>query len=248
MLRNYSFRDELRREVERLPLPPEDQWVPTHAEAGPRSFVALTIVAAAIVAAIAVAAAGSRLEDGPAAQQPVLVTLPPRPTVVNGVGIERVPVIYQNTRFNYNLVLPAWFRHGTLSAGTDAAAGPLERQLITARSEAEEARFVGTQFLPWDLIVEVWDRGGKRTEEWVANFGCPDPSKGANPCVLETTKIHGTQATVATRAGPPRARIYLIEHGDQLLVLRYAIGAESDRPAEVSEATLETIITSLGLP
>ncbi len=52
---------------------------------------------------------------------------------------------------------------------------------------------------------------------------------------------------MGTRGAPLAGKIYVIDRGDQVLVLRYGIGDESNRPPDVTEATLEEIIRSLGL-
>ncbi len=67
-------------------------------------------------------------------------------------------------------------------------------------------------------------------------------------CALTTMRIHGTEVLVGTRSAPLAGKIYLVDRGDQLLVLRYGIGDESNRPADVTETTLDQIIDSLGLP
>lgn len=245
-----GFRQVLRREVDAIPLPPEDKWVPAVASAWFGAGL-LVIGAAAFAVLLGVAVLSiARSRESPAAQEPARVTPPARPTVINSIGNAPLPNLYRNTRFNYNLVLPAWFHETPVSLGTATAIpGLLERKLFTARSEADETRFAGGQFLPWDLIVEVYQRGDRSVEEWAGTLGCNRSGPaGASTCVLTTTRIHGTEVLVGTRSAPLAGKIYLVNRGDQLLVLRYAMGDESNRPADVTQATLDQIIESLGLP
>ncbi len=241
-----SFRQVLRREVDAIPLPAEDEWVPRGASGG---VGALALVAGATAVALllgVVTLSGARIPQSPAAEEPARVTPPARPTVVDGRKISPVPNLYRDLQFNYNLVLPAWFHESQAVAGLPSEPTLLERKIFTARSDADEARF--GQFRPWDLFVEVYRREGRSLEEWAGALGCDRSGPvGASTCAVTPTRIRGAEAVVGTRGAPLAGKIYVIDRGDQVLVLRYGIGDESNRPPDVTEATLEEIIRSLGL-
>jgi len=261
MLRDYNFVDALRREVDRIALPPESEWSPKASTGrGLWSLAALAIgsLAVAAVALSVVTTDGAAAGAGEVLRRTIGVvplvlqprpTPPVRPTVIEGGRrVLPVPNEYRNTQFRYNLVVPAWF-HQTPIAVADSVPGLLHRAVFTARDEAAEARFAGGRFLPWDLIVEVYQRGDRTSEQWAGDLGCNRSGPaGASTCALTPTQIHGTPAIVGTRSAPLTGKMYLIERGDQILVLRYVLGDESNRPQDVTEATLDQIIGSLGLP
>jgi hypothetical protein len=249
-----GFRQMLHRQVDAITLPPEDTWVPRVASSaiGPWVLVSGLVAIAFVVGVVAIG--GVRLPEIPAAQEPARVTPPARPTTIDGHTDIPLPNAYRNTQFNYNLVLPAWFHETRYPGGAPPNTPLLQQKVFTARDDADEARLAssvnsrGGLVLPWDLVVEVYQRGGRSLEEWAGMLGCDRSGPvGTSTCALTTTRVHGTDALVGTRSSPSAGKIYLIERGDQVLVLRYVLGDESDRPADVSEATLEQIIASLGL-
>lgn len=261
MLRDYNFGDALRREVDRIALPPESEWSPKASSSrGLRSLAALAIgsLAVAAVALSVVTTDGAAAGAGEVLRRTIGIvplvlqprpTPPVRPTVIEGGRrLSPVPNLYRNIEFNYNLVVPAWFHETRINQELRLPL-VLDRVVFTARDEAAEARFAGGQFLPWDLIVEVYQRGDRTTQQWAGDLGCNRSGPaGASTCALTPTQIHGTPAIVGTRSAPLAGKMYLIERGDQILVLRYDLGDENNRPQDVTEATLDQIIGSLGLP
>lgn len=241
-----SFRQVLRREIDAIPLPPEARWVPATGSRGLPAWIGVAIATVALVLG-AVAIRESRQAQGPAAQQPAAVTPPSRPTIVDSRGISPLRNAYRNTRFSYNLLLPAWFHEAPKVALLPSEPNLLDRTIFTARTDADEARFA--QLRPWDLIVEVYRREGRSLEDWAGALGCDRSGPvGASTCTMTTTRLGGAPAVVGTRSEPQAGKIYLVDPGEQILVLRYALGDESDRPADVTEATLDGIVSSLGLP
>ncbi len=248
MLRDYNFRDALRREVDRVALPREDEWIPEiSSERGP--WPVLATIGAIMMAAVLVILIEARPTESPVAQQPAVVTPPSRPTTLpGGIGLVPLPIMYHNEQFNYNLVVPAWF-HQTASTGSPSSPSLLGSVVFTARSEADEAQFSRGQLHPWDLIVEVYRRGDLSVEQWAANLGCGASGQTASrTCGSAPSVINGVHMLVVTYADPMPGKMYLVERGEQLLVLRYNLGDESNRPQDVTQLTLDQIITSLGLP
>lgn len=216
----------------------------------PASGVVVLAVAAAVVvlAALGTARFLSELRDAGS----VAATPPAGPSATDRRDVP-VPVAHRNTRFGYDLVLPASFRRSE-------AETPLvtlwprrpeldTREIFTARSPEQERPFAGAPVLPWDLIVEVYERKGATTETWAAWLGCPigQPPPGTSPCTYEHTTLAGTPALVATIGDPLPGKMYLVDRGDRLLVLRYGLGTDSNRPQGVTAETLERIVHSLGL-
>src|SRR6266508_6522499 len=121
--------------------------------------------------------------------------MPARPTVINGIGIAPLPNLYRNTRFGYNLVVPAWFHEANAGVGLPSEPALLERKIFTARTEAEGTRFAGGQFKPWDLIVEVYRREGRSLDEWAGALGCDRSGPVQAPtCAMTSTRIRGADA------------------------------------------------------
>lgn len=223
------------RELDRLPLPAPDLWVPAaRAPRPPRAVMMLGALVAAVVLGIA---GGLALREARSITPPAAATPVPSVGAVQGGATQ----ISLNSDLNYYIVLPAQWRRSEAERIVPSDKGLLlDRKVFTARTQGEEAHFVGSQFLPWDLFVEIWDRGGQSAEDWAHDrFACADG------CTAIVTRINGTTAWVII-VGPPLAgRVYVIERGDRLLVLRYGIGDESNRPADVTEETLQQIINSL---
>jgi hypothetical protein len=255
MSRDHLLHEAFTRELDAVPVPPPERWVPG-AKRGVRvpTFVLIAMVgvtALALVAGSAVREFRMMRESavggsGPAATPTVApatapVTFPPAyPTFIGDQGFAPLPRLAQNTSVPYNLLLPAWFRHSEAEEIAPRPAGLQTIEVFTARTREEEARFLGRDPVPWDLVVETWTRGSRTAEDWArSTYRC------AQTCSLSQTRINGVAALVATMPGH---KVYLIERGDRLIVLRYAVGTEAERPRETSEATLDRIINSLGLP
>jgi hypothetical protein len=113
--------------------------------------------------------------------------------------------------------------------------------------------------VPWDVVIEVWQRRDLSAEEWATTFGCGDASSQVVPCNVTRAelprwvhRITAIPAVLATPTAPVRGKTYdktyVLERGDELIVFRYAVGDERDRPADVTASVLEEIIGSIGLP
>ncbi len=206
-----------------------------------RGPLASTAVAAAVLLVLVAALGAGRLVNEVRGAAGSHASPPVRPTVTAGHAIAPLPNEHRNTRFGYSLLIPAWFRHSEAEAGYPAQPGLRGVEIFTARTASEERTFAGGRFLPWDLIVEVWDRGGMSAEQWARTwYGCADG------CTVSQTILRGLPTVRAARDAPPAGRIYLVERGDLLVVLRYGLGEESTRPADVSEAILDQIVRSVG--
>jgi len=208
--------DRLVRDIERLPVPSEDVWVPTQIHRRPRPFImALGIFAALLVGVVvgdtllsARSTLASRANRGPAS--------------------ETSPLPSANARFGYVLLLPSGWRPSEAERTLASEAVLLERQVFTARSVADESRFVGSQFLPWDLFAEVWDGGNKSPEEWARRW-CSDP------CDVLLSSANGAREAIASVQSPMPGRVYVFQHGSTVLVLRYGLGDNTNRPTAVTE-------------
>lgn len=251
-----GFRQVLRREADRISLPDESRWVPPQSVRTSATGSAAIVGIALVVLLGVVALREARIAESPVAQAPAKPTPPSRPTMVDGSLIAPLPNVYRNTQFN--LVLPAWFHETPAPAGIPSDPALIDRRVFSARTDGRVAP-VG-EFLPWDLIVEVYRRDGRSLADWVVALGCrPAVPTGDGSCISEPRVIRGATAVVATRsvrnARSAAAdtfvvdrKTYVVDRGDQVLVLRYYVGNESDRPTDVNEATLQTIVDSLGLP
>jgi hypothetical protein len=218
---------------------------------GRRSLVTdVAVVVAAVALLLGGTFAGRLLNDARsgAATQPSS-TPDPAEGNVGGPLVAPPPNLVQNPRFGYNLTLPFWFRKSPDAEGAFAQhpglqrAGLLSVEVYTSRTSEQEqdAATAGRQFRPWDLYIEVWERQGRSAEEWARSwYGC------ASECTLTDTVLRGAPGVIATFGGSTRGKAYLLERGDQLLVLGYTIGSENDLRG-TSEAMLEQIITSIGL-
>lgn len=234
MLRERSLHELFARELDRLPLPAPKLWIPPARAQGP-SRVAM--VAALMAAVVLGTAAAFVLREARRTGPPAAATPVPAASAVQS-GATRISL---NGDLNYYIVLPAHWRRSEAERIVPSDAGLLDRKVFTARTRDEEAPFVGSQFLPWDLIVEVWDRGVRSAEDRArARYACADG------CTVTTVRLNGIPAVVIIKGPPLVGRVYLIERGDRLLVLRYGIGDESNRPRDVTEETLQQIISSLG--
>lgn len=56
------------------------------------------------------------------------------------------------------------------------------------------------------------------SRSWRARYAC------AETCALSTSQLNEAAALVASYAPPLAGRVYLIERGDHLVVLRYSVG------------------------
>lgn len=239
MLPQSSLEAIFERDLEQLPLPDADRWVPKEQ----RDLVPVAAVAAFAIFLIVGLLTVAGLRD-----QLVLASPPVRPTSSGGRVIGPLPNDYRNAEFGYNLTVPAWLRVSALPPANAAAKGLLQSVRFTGRS-AEQERAVAAATGPtatpsWDLVIEVWQRDALGAEQWaVQHDGC------ATGCALGSTAIHGTSAVTAVWTEPTGTTVhaFYFERGPNILVLRYAVGAEADRPQDVTPELLDQVVRSIGL-
>ena len=273
MLPELSIERVFQRELDSLPLPEEQIWVPSR-RARHAGVVASAVIGAAFV--LVLAAAGLIRDASGAASQPRGATstpsaLPSRPTCASPSGasgrcVLLVPNAPRNPAFFYNLTIPGQWRETQMPAGTEPfvrdlrSAVPsltapflLDRHVFTARPEREWVALTTVNMAPaWDLDVQVWDRQGRSAQEWSLTFGPCDHSVanfGGTGCDEKTETIRSVTAVVTTVSSISgfRAVSYYLERGDQMLILRYWTEPNVAPPAGVTDAALEGIVHSIGL-
>jgi len=274
MFPELSIERVFRRELDSLPLPAEQLWVPNRRTRTP-TLVAVSVGAAALFLAF-VAADLVREASGAAAQPRGVASTPPslqprascaaEPLGGNGRCVTRLPTIVRNPAFGYNLTIPGEWRETQMPPGTEpfvrdrTSASPaliapflLDRHVFTARSPQEWVLTTTPNLAPaWDLDIQVWDRQGRTALEWSRTFGPCDPAVpvyGTSGCALRTETIHGGSfvvTTVSTFRGPQTTSYYL-ERGDQMMILRYWSDPNATPPPGVTDATLEGIVHAIGL-
>jgi hypothetical protein len=242
----------LRRELDSLPLPPEEKWLPGRDRGAPWSTAAW-VIAGALLIAIALVG-GPFLRDWRAAQgegtaaRPTPLVLP---TVVNGIGVSPLRHVLRNTTLGYNILLPANWRES--ARGQSPGPDPLlvGRATYTAHSpEAEDAllqkfghlRLERFPTLPWDITVELWSRGGLGPLDWAKAQG-----RCSATCTIGSTQINGTSFLTTVEAATGTHTFY-VERGDRVLVFLYVVGSAAEQPEGVTRDTLEQIVRSVGLP
>jgi hypothetical protein len=269
MLPELNIERVFRRELDALPVPAEQLWVPNRTTRS-SAIVAMAVAGAAIVLALA---AGTLIREasGAATQPRGAVTAPsslPAPSTcsapafgANGRCMTLVPNAVQNPAFGYNLTIPGDWREVQMPQGTEpfvrdrVNASPsltgrflLDRRVFTARS-AQEWSAAGVLAPAWDFDVQVWDRQGLTAIEWARAFPCDDPSitLGTTNCVQESETIRGVTAVVTTvYSFRWHVTSYYLERGDRMLILRY-LYSETNQPPGVTEETLREIVRSIGL-
>lgn len=246
MLPELSIERVFRRELDALPIPAEFLWVPVRSDAG-GTFVRRTalIVATALLVGGAVFAVNDARESGVAGPgsratvQPRLTCLP------NGVCIAPVPILVRSPELGYNLWLPGDWRETAATGPTTP--GLVSRRVFTARSSEEEAR-VGTagQVPAWDLTVEIWERQGRSALQWAGSDLCVAPTS----CGISPMTLRGASAVQAKVPATPSSRyvrgIY-VERGDRILILRFVVDPDVERPSGVTEDTFDQIVAKIGL-
>jgi hypothetical protein len=272
MFPELSIERVFRRELDSLPLPAEQLWVPNRRR-GASAIVAVSVGAAALVLAI-VAVDLVREASGAATQPRGVATTPPslqpRASCVpesrvgrNGQCVTPLPTIVRNPAFGYNLTMPGDWREAQMPPGSEpfvrvrAEGEPsltapflLDRRVFTARSP-QEWRAPADPFAPaWDLDVQVWDRQGRTALEWSRAFPCATTmvTLGDTNCVPGTETIRGlTVVTTTVISFRWHVTSYYFEHGDQMLILRYMYSEMVPPPAGVTEETLKRIVGMIGL-
>lgn len=234
MRRERSLDSLFARDLDRLPLPEPELWLPPSRRRRSRPLsIATAIIAAVVLGAIA----GLGLQEVRSSKVPAAATAAPTGSPAAGASW-----IHVNSRFNYSIALPTQWRRSEAERIVPSDVGRLgSREIFTARTPQEEARFVGSQPLPWNLFIEVWDRAGQSAEDYLRTWW-----RCAEGCVTATT-LKGARVLVGVMGPPLVGRVYVIERGERFLVLRYGIGDESNRPRDVTEETLQRIISSLEL-
>ena len=236
----------LRGELDSLPLPPEDQWLPSRS--GRSGWTAAWFVAGAllIVAALFFGPAlrdwRSSQNEGTAARPTPLVT----PTVINGIGVAPLRNAVRNERMGFNILLPANWRESARWQQVPGDATLIGVATYTAQSAEKEsallARYGLLAKLPWDVTAELWARNGMSALDWAQARG----ACGAT-CTPGTTRIKGVDFVTTVDAQTGLHRFY-VERGDRILAFSYIVGSAADQPDAVTADTLEQIVRSVGLP
>ena len=273
MLPELSIERVFQRELDGLPVPDQELWVPAR-RSRPLGIIVVAVVGAALL--LVLAAAGLVRDASGAATQPrgaitTPTSLPSRPTCTppagaNGRCISLVPNAVRNPAFGYNLTIPGEWRETQMPPGTQpfvpdrqgtspSLTGPflLDRHVFTARPAQDWVGLTTVNMAPaWDIDVQVWDRQGRSAQEWSLTFGPCDHTRvtfGSVGCVETTETIRGVTAvatTVSTISGSEMTSYYL-ERGEQMLILRYWTDPNVAPPPGVTTITLEGIVHSIGL-
>jgi hypothetical protein len=251
MLPELTIERVFRRELDALPLPAEERWVPASTAARRSALLTAIVSMSAVVLVFGAAFAiwdviGAGRTGTLSSPRP----FPPRPTCVDGVCIAPLPNLYRNPTVGYNLVIPGdWVEVVLGAAGTP---GLIERRIFTARTPQSVA---GTNEIPavWDLLVEVWQRGDRSVVDWARTGPCADDVVAQSrtvSCELTTQTLRGAPTAVTTartNATASYTRSYYIDHRQQVIVLRYRVDPGVSAPPGVSEATFERIVRQIGL-
>jgi hypothetical protein len=246
MLPELSIERVFRREIDSLPLPSENSWIPDRQTA--RRSIPLTALVLAATVALVLGAVVTARDVGDAAASGRRVTTPlviiPRLTCLRG-GCN----VYRSDAFGFGIVIPENWRVQDSSRFGFGRSDPslLDRVEFTARTPEEWQLLVGSRLdliAPWDLFVEVHDRNGFAAMDWARSDGC-----GRNPCVVSETTLSQSPAYVASWSATTSLEMhaYYIERGDRMLILRYVTGPGSEGPHGVTERTLEQIVGSIAL-
>jgi hypothetical protein len=247
MLPSSNIDSLLQRELDSLPLPPEEQWFPRGTRRAGAWSIAGWAIAGTIVIALAFVA-GPALRDwrdtrDASAARP---TPPVLPTVVGGHGIAPLPNEIRNTALGYNIVLPAnWRESARWSGQIPGDPSLIGRATYTARTPQQEEVLLARDplaRLPWDLTAELWASGGLASLDWARlHGGC------AATCIVDNREIHGVNflTTVDSTSG---LHAFYVSRGDRLLVFSYVAGTTAELPAGVTVDTLPEIVMNVGLP
>ena len=261
MFPELSIERVFRRELDSLPLPDEQRWVPNR-RTGPWPIVSVAVAGAALLLVVAAAGLIREASGSAMASTPPLVSCEPPAFSANGRCSMLLPNGVRNPTFGYNLTIPGNWREVQMPVGTGpfvvgapngdpslTAPFLLDRRVFTARSPQDWSA-AGVLAPAWDLDIQVWDRQGRTATEWAGAFPCDDPSVtlGQTNCVQRADQIRG-ETTVVTTVYSFRWHVtsYYLERGDRMLVLRYVSSEMIPPPAGVTEATLEGIVRSIGL-
>lgn len=258
MLPELSIERVFRRELDSLPLPPDDTWVPSP-KAQRLHLLGAVVAATAVVLLIGTALAVREAADAAAAARRGVVTTPQplalgsqvRPTCADGRCVSAVPIVIRNPALGYNLWIPGDWRQTKVPAPASQG-GLVDRSLFTARyPQDEEAAIAAANGVPaWDFLVEVWDRQGRSALDFARTGTCASQAiSRAATCEVSTQTLRGqpTVVTTVSLLGGGYTKSYYVERGERLLILRYVIDPAVDRPSHVTEQTLEQIVRMIGL-
>src|SRR2546428_9972878 len=165
MLPELGIERIFRREIDSLPLPAESPWVPDRQTAR-RSIPLTALVISATVVLVLGAVVTAREAGDAAATGRRGVTAPlqnvPRPTCLRG-GCN----VYRSDAFGYGIVLPEDWRGAPPLPGPTPPAGALDRVEFTGQKTDEwTMAFGGDLTIPWDVVVEVYERPGTHPLDW----------------------------------------------------------------------------------
>ena len=256
MLPNPGFDTLLRREIDRLPLPPRDEWIPAKGRSHPASVTAWVLVGAVLFAAAAMGGTALRewrLPSGNAADSSATAARNPLSSlrvIDQPRTIQLPPSAVRRPDLGFNILLPSgWREADDLAPGASAMLG---RVTLTARSVEQRAALVNryTQAqaparpieLPWDVTFTLWADDGAAVEQFARARGC------ASTCTVTTTVINGTTFIATVTDGVAQRHGFYVRRPQGLIELAYIIGSASDQPAGVTPETLEAIVRSVGLP
>jgi hypothetical protein len=264
MFPELSIERVFRRELDSLPLPSEETWVPAHRTAR-SAILAVSVAGAALVVAVVVAGlirevSGAAMASTPPSVRPSASCEPPAFSA-NGHCAMLLPNGVRNPAFGYNLTIPGNWREVRMPAGTEPFAigrpsGPsltapflLDRRVFTARSPQEWSA-AGVLAPAWDMDVQVWDRQAHTAIEWARAFPCDDPAVtlGQTNCIQSEETIRGmTVAVTSVASFRWHITSYYFQQGDRMLILRYMASEMVQPPPGVTRETLDGIIRSIGL-
>jgi hypothetical protein len=214
MLPELSIERIFRREIDALPLPPEQSWIPDERRRH-SLFVTVAVAAATLVlVASAIALAGDAGNAGAARQRVTFVPVPLAAQPACQLG--RCTPYRSNV--GYYLDLPFGWR---LQDHTSASSTPflVDRAEFTALSPNDFAAAVARYgFAPGDLVVSVYERRGISALDWARNDGC-----GAAPCQVMQTVVGGLPAYAASWPISPSLSMhaYYVERGERMLIATY---------------------------
>jgi len=237
------------RELDALPLPPEDEWVPratpTRAPALALAVGAVTFAAALIVTVYGVQASHQSTAVGAGAISPTPPSSACADSSERRACVAPIPVIYRSPVLGYNIVVPGGFdRVANDAPVSPPSAGLVYRERFTARPADEDRAAVASfgAIPPWDFVVEVYERAVVSASERARLDGC------TAGCVTAQTTVQKKPMLSATwTGGGVVVHGYYLERGDHVLVLKYAVGPETSRPAGVNESDLLRIVETIGL-
>ena len=251
MLRNPGIEIVLRRELDSLPLPPNEEWLPRNRRAGGAWSTAGVLAAGILLIVIAVVVGPAIREWREDQTQGNAARPTPRvlPTVVDGIGVSPLRNAVRNPTLGYNILLRAnWRESARWQQVPPVSIEPtlIGRATYTARSIDQEretlGRYGALAKLPWDLTAEAWSSDGLNTLEWLRAYGgC------VATCTVGSTRIKGVDFLTSVDAASGLHAFY-VTRGDRVLAFSYIVGSAAEQPGGVTIDILDQAIQSIGLP